>query len=470
MPEISHSAAAELHSTFTDELRMEGIAFMGYGVLPKYVMLDTALTIEAKGIYAYLCSYTGRGNTAFPGREKILADLGMNKDTYYRHYRQLLNEGYLQVEQQHCENGFSRNIYTLVSAPEKFRRETEKTYLEKTYAVIRAGGLKAAGYGFIAKAVMTDRRLTIKAKGLYAYFCAFTGAGECAHPSLDTARQHLGISAALYAKYSGELRALNYISVTQRITAGGRFGANDVTIVDTPDLSQVTTGHAYKREEAVSPYIDFSDTRNSDTGISDAGISVTRNADSKKTQKKKNNKISENYQSLHQQQRPAAPAAPAGEETMDAEKEIFSVLQTADTLPSAWLGDRSRVGECLRILTDYDHRRQETPADTEPGSTYSLFLEALTDMLSARKPMMLTGDQVSAGEVAQHLEKYLHYSFSRGVLTLYELEELVQESYEDGCRSQRVHNPLGYCKACIWTALKTGDAAVRARIAHDLGY
>lgn len=468
MPERTPSAApAQLHSGLSEELRMEGIAFMGYGVLPKYVMLDSALTLEAKGIYAYLCAFTGQGNTAFPGRERILADLGINKDTYYRHYDLLLAEGYVQVQQQRCENGFSRNIYTLVSSPEKFRHDTEKTYLEKTYAVIRASGLKAAGYGFIAKAVMTDRRLSLKAKGLYAYFCAFTGAGESAHPSVDTARAHLGISRTLYAKYTGELRALNYVAVTQRITAGGRFGVNDVTIVDTPDLSNAATAHSYKKETGVSPCIDFSDTGISDTQISDAGISVTRNRDMNKTQPEKNNNA-EQQQNFHHQQRRAARGPERTAE--NSEETVFEVLRSAETIPAAWLGDRGRVGECLRLLTDYDLRREEETADTEPGSTYLLFLEALTDMLCARQPMKLTEDHVTARDVAERLTRYLRHSASRGTLVLCDLEELVRESYEEGCRSQTVRNPLGYCKACIWTALKTGDAALRAQIAHDLGY
>ena len=80
------------------------------------------------------------------------------------------------------------------------------------------------------------------------------------------------------------------------------------------------------------------------------------------------------------------------------------------------------------------------------------------------------GSPVTARDVAERLTRYLRHSASRGTPVLCDLEELVRESYEEGCRSQTVRNPLGYCKACIWTALKTGDAALRAQIAHDLGY
>ena len=54
--------------SFEDQLLVEGINCMGYGIIPKYVMLDPDLTIEAKAIYAYFCSFAGSGNTAFPSR------------------------------------------------------------------------------------------------------------------------------------------------------------------------------------------------------------------------------------------------------------------------------------------------------------------------------------------------------------------------------------------------------------------
>ena len=44
--------------SFPDLLRIEGIGCKGYGIIPKYVMLDTDLSIESKSIYAYPVSYT----------------------------------------------------------------------------------------------------------------------------------------------------------------------------------------------------------------------------------------------------------------------------------------------------------------------------------------------------------------------------------------------------------------------------
>ena len=71
-----------IQSDYGDILKVEGINFKGYGIVPKYAMTDPALTIEAKGIYAYFCSFSGRGSSAFPTRNTILSDLQIGKDAY----------------------------------------------------------------------------------------------------------------------------------------------------------------------------------------------------------------------------------------------------------------------------------------------------------------------------------------------------------------------------------------------------
>lgn len=82
-------------------------------------MLDRRLTIEAKAIYSYFCSYAGAGSTAFPSRDKICDDLGISTKRYYRHLNLLKELGYIKVEQIKKDNNkFSHNIYTLVENPE----------------------------------------------------------------------------------------------------------------------------------------------------------------------------------------------------------------------------------------------------------------------------------------------------------------------------------------------------------------
>lgn len=57
---------------FIDELRIEGIKYKGYGVLPKYVMIDPDLTIEAKGIYAYFAAMPEAAILLFQAVIKLL--------------------------------------------------------------------------------------------------------------------------------------------------------------------------------------------------------------------------------------------------------------------------------------------------------------------------------------------------------------------------------------------------------------
>ena len=115
-----------------DILQVQGINEKGFGIIPKLVMQDKRLTAEAKAIYSYFCSYAGAGKTAFPSRSKIIADLGVSKNRFYVHFNQLKEYGYIEVEQEHKNGRYTRNIYTLcesVQCPQK--QDTEIEYPQK---------------------------------------------------------------------------------------------------------------------------------------------------------------------------------------------------------------------------------------------------------------------------------------------------------------------------------------------------
>ena len=48
---------------------------MGYGTVGKLVMRDRDLTPEVKAIYAYISSYAGAGDTAYPSVDLICYDV-----------------------------------------------------------------------------------------------------------------------------------------------------------------------------------------------------------------------------------------------------------------------------------------------------------------------------------------------------------------------------------------------------------
>jgi len=98
-----------------DILQVQGINSKGYGIIAKLAMQDRRLTVTSKAIYAYFCSFAGASRTAFPSRAKITYDLGINKDTYHKHFNLLKQHGYITVDQEKCDNGkYNRNIYTLL--------------------------------------------------------------------------------------------------------------------------------------------------------------------------------------------------------------------------------------------------------------------------------------------------------------------------------------------------------------------
>ena len=96
-----------------DQIKGLKINSAGYGTIAKLAMQDKRLHIFAKAIYAYFCSFSGGGDTCFPSRDKICSDLGIAKTSYQKYLKQLVETGYISVQQQKKGGVFSHNIYTL---------------------------------------------------------------------------------------------------------------------------------------------------------------------------------------------------------------------------------------------------------------------------------------------------------------------------------------------------------------------
>ncbi|MFE8918928.1 conserved phage C-terminal domain-containing protein [Staphylococcus pasteuri] len=85
----------------------------GYGLVFKNVMKDTNLDIEAKALYSYLSSYAGSNETAFPSVSLICHELKISEKRFQKYRKQLEDNGYLFVDRERTDNGFSKNIYTI---------------------------------------------------------------------------------------------------------------------------------------------------------------------------------------------------------------------------------------------------------------------------------------------------------------------------------------------------------------------
>ena len=480
--------------SFGDQLRVEGINFRGFGILPKYVMLDRDLTIEAKTIYAYFCSFAGNGDTTFPSRDKILADLSLSKNGYYNHFHLLIEQGYLKVTQEKVNNcRFSKSTYTLVSNPKKFQDKPEEPSQNQVYCQIRFDGLKAAGYGMIPKAVMIDPRLPLKAKGIYAYFCSFTGAGNTAFPKKSQILYHLGISEKTYYKFYDILTTLNYIRAVQRHT-GGRLQVNDYILCDNPDTAKAasrafqvvsnqdckkrdTVGLQYgkKRDTVELQYGKLEDTKKQDTKKQD-----TKKGDTNKNNINKNN--INNNQSLTQQT--ALPVfLPAEPEGFERAREIYPdndfqfdslVLNATDeildakALPYYFCQNKELMTEIVHWMTEWDTFHPAGYQDELRQRVYELFNLALIEMLTATKrTMTLKGAVVSYAKVVDKLNE--RAAFESYYVELSEFMEPAMENYIRGAENAEIRNPTYYMMACIWDAMQTGNIGLYEQLHRD-GY
>lgn len=111
----------------TDFIKLQGIFEEGYGIIAKKVMRDKALNVIAKSIYSYICSYSGKGNDAFPSQKLICSDLDISKDTLVKYTNQLKERGYITVKQEKEKGKFARNVYTINIVPCMVSSDTVKT-------------------------------------------------------------------------------------------------------------------------------------------------------------------------------------------------------------------------------------------------------------------------------------------------------------------------------------------------------
>lgn len=453
--------------SFGDQLKVEGINFKGFGILPKYVMLDPDLSIEAKTIYAYFCSFAGNGSATFPGRDKILSDLPMSKDAYYKHFRQLTDQGYITVEQQGGNSGaiFGKNIYTLVSNPKKFSEKPEDTKHGLAYSRIRFSGLKAAGFGMIPKAVMIDPRLPVKAKGVYAYFCSFTGSGNNAFPKKEKILFHLGIAEKTYYKFYKLLTELNYITAVQR-HIDGRLQVNDYYLNDTPNAANAQKKTVFscstQDSKKQDTELEIQDGKKQDTEKQDTQIQDSKNQDTNKNNSNKNNVLYNH--SLNQQ--PAQPEQIEGARDVkrDISYEVETELLKQKKLPYYFKSDPEKMIAAIHFMVEWDTFFPNGYKDGFEQRIYNLFVEALIEMCCADKPMALKGSITTYAKVIDKINQLA--KFEDYYVDISEFADPARENYKRAALDQDIRNPMQYMKACIWDAMQTGSIGMYADIAR----
>ena len=524
--------------SFPDLLRIEGIGCKGYGIIPKYVMLDTDLSIEAKSIYAYLCSYSGSGTTAFPGREKILYDLQIGKRSFYAHFKQLKDQGYITITQSKDKetNQFGNNIYTLVSNPKKFTLPPNNPEKNGLYSKIYFSGLRSLGYGMIPKAVMIDQRLPIKSKGIYAYFASFTGAGNHAFPKKETILYHLVISENTYYKFYKILTQLNYISSVQR-HIGGKLSIKDYYLNDKPDEANADTNiivavfnQHLKNEDTGIQHLKNEDTdiqtrinqgigiqhpKNEDTGIQhpkneDTGIQHLKNEDTgiqyprnehtaneymanehmvnEHTENRYTNNNNPNINNTYYKQSVKSINQSNSKQNREIERwnntesnnmsevendvirsMVYHTLDTQKRIPYEYNRDPRAMTHAIHYLTSWDIYSGTGMGSEYEQAIYNLFNAALIDMCCKQDKMFVRNAYVTYAMVIDKINEIgndtsdINAPFSLGSLMFD-----VMSDYTKGVeKSSIIQNPLAYMQSCIWTRMQTGIADAYSFMRRD---
>lgn len=87
---------------------------MGRGKIPRMVMSDRNLTVEAKAIYGYIAACIGAEDKRLPSVDDICEGLNMGKDRFRKHKKQLVERGYLTIRKDAAANGiYSTNVYVI---------------------------------------------------------------------------------------------------------------------------------------------------------------------------------------------------------------------------------------------------------------------------------------------------------------------------------------------------------------------
>jgi hypothetical protein len=115
-----------------DEILFEKTSLQnyGYGIVSQLPMKDREMSIQAKGVYAYLVSCAGNDKQTYPTKEKMCYDLDIRKvDTLTKYIKQIQARGYIKIVKTKRDNLKYKNVYLIATDTrtiEIWKREFEE--------------------------------------------------------------------------------------------------------------------------------------------------------------------------------------------------------------------------------------------------------------------------------------------------------------------------------------------------------
>ena len=122
----------DFNSIECDEILFEKTSLQsyGYGIVSQLPMKDRELSIQAKGVYAYLVSCAGNDKQTYPTKDKMCYDLDIRKvDTLTKYIKQIQARGYIKIVKTKRDNLKYKNVYLIATDTrtiEIWKREFEE--------------------------------------------------------------------------------------------------------------------------------------------------------------------------------------------------------------------------------------------------------------------------------------------------------------------------------------------------------
>jgi len=207
-----------------------------YGKISKYALKDNVLSCDAKASYALLCTYGASNGIITAKMETLCKDLNISSKKWYNLLFELTSQGYIEIIKVKAKGNFKKNQYKLTVCPDKYFNMIPED-AKDVYALerIKERGIQSYGYGLAEQRILKDRELHIKAKGVYSYFCAFSGNTSTAYPSVEAVLRDLKICESTYYKYISQLVEKKYIQVIEHKTQDGRYSPNEYKLLGHPN-------------------------------------------------------------------------------------------------------------------------------------------------------------------------------------------------------------------------------------------
>ena len=200
-----------------------------YGIVNKKVINNKNLSINAKGLYVYLCARSGNKRECNPKVTTICNDLDVTEATFHKAKNELVANKIIYIKKD-GEGLKKRNRYIFTEAQEN------------------------GNYGIVYLKVLTNNKLSLKAKAIYGLLSCLSGTRFVAYPLAKVVYLTLGICRNTYFSCMKKLKEYNCL-MTKQLHINGRYAYCNFYINDKkpnkPQERYIFKGEKIKRNKGI---------------------------------------------------------------------------------------------------------------------------------------------------------------------------------------------------------------------------